>query len=131
MKIRNTSETKIIGLGNINVLPGKTETVPVEFEKNPALDVYVKAGVAKIINEKPAKNADDSKETVDDTTKKADEEKAKAEKEAEELRQKRLNDLKDASEEEVAKLADELGINPADCKDPADVLKKVKAALKK
>ena len=61
-------------------------------------------------------------------------EKAAAEKaaaEAEELRKARLATVDKLNEEELGKLANELGINPADCKDQADVLKKVKAALKK
>ena len=43
----------------------------------------------------------------------------------------KLDSLKDASDEDVAALAQELGINPAECKDQADVRKKVKAALSK
>ena len=55
----------------------------------------------------------------------------KAREEAEDLRQARLASLNGISEEALGRLAVELGINPADCKDQADVLKKVKAALKK
>lgn len=43
----------------------------------------------------------------------------------------RLAALEGISEEALGKMANELGINPAECKDQADVLKKVKAALKK
>ena len=56
---------------------------------------------------------------------------AQAAEEAEALRQSRLASLEGISEEDLGKLANELGINPAECKDQADVLKKVKAALKK
>ena len=49
---------------------------------------------------------------------------------AEALRQARLASLKGITDEALGSLAIELGINPAECKDQADVLKKVKAALK-
>lgn len=49
---------------------------------------------------------------------------------AEALRQARLASLKGITDEALGSLAVELGINPAECKDQADVLKKVKAALK-
>ena len=55
----------------------------------------------------------------------------KAGEDAEALRQARLASLNGISEEDLGRLANEIGINPADCKDQADVLKKVKAALKK
>ena len=35
------------------------------------------------------------------------------------------------TEEELAAVAIEMGVNPAECKDVADIRKKVKAALKK
>lgn len=62
-----------------------------------------------------------------------EEDKAKAEAEAKAAAEKKakLDSLKDASDEDVAALAQELGINPAECKDLADVRKKVKAALSK
>lgn len=65
--------------------------------------------------------------------KKAEEDKAKAEAEAKAAAEKKakLDSLKDASDEDVAALVQELGINPAECKDLADVRKKVKAALSK
>lgn len=65
--------------------------------------------------------------------KKAEEDKAKVEAEAKAAAEKKakLDSLKDASDEDVAALAQELGINPAECKDLADVRKKVKAALSK
>lgn len=43
----------------------------------------------------------------------------------------RLASLEGISEEALARLANELGINYAKCKDQADVLKKVRAALEK
>ena len=50
---------------------------------------------------------------------------------AEALRKARLASLNTLNAEELGRMANELGINPADCKDQADVMKKVRAALKK
>lgn len=47
------------------------------------------------------------------------------------IRKNRLASLKNISDEDLAKLAEELEINPADCIDSADMLKKVRAALSK
>lgn len=126
MKIENISSGKIIGVGEVTVLPGETKEVPKAYETSPILDVYKKLGFAKITG-KPK------------TVEKTEEEKAlekeevekKAAEDAEALRQARLASLKGISEEDLGKMANELGINPAECKDQADVLKKVKAALKK
>ena len=125
MKIENIS-SKIIGIGEVTVLPGETQDVPVAFERSPILEVYKKANLAKITGKAstPSKTA---KEIADE---KAEAEKKAAE-EAEVLRKARLDSLEGASAEDIGKLAIELGINPAECKDEADVLKKVKAALKK
>lgn len=125
MKIENISN-KIIGIGDITILPGEIKTIPVNYEHSPVLNVYQKCKLAKVTGE-PIIPAKTSAEIVA--------EKAEAEKkvieDAEKLRKERLAMLEGASEETIAKLADELGINPAECKDQADVLKKVKAALKK
>ena len=83
-------------------------------------------GVAKITGT-PGKSAKSAKET--EAEKKAAAKKAAEEAEA--LRQARLASLEGITDEALASLANELGINPADCKDQADVLKKVKAALEK
>ena len=55
----------------------------------------------------------------------------KAQTDAEALRKARLASLNTLNAEELGRMANELGINPADCKDQADVMKKVRAALKK
>lgn len=125
MKIENISG-KIIGIGDLTVLPGETKDIPQEYEASPILEVYKKIGMAKITGKAsiPAKTAEQI------AAEKAAAEK-KATDEAEALRQTRLASLDGISEEDLGKLANELGINPAECKDQADVLKKVKAALKK
>ena len=39
MKLRNKSETKIITLGGVSILPGETGELPCEFEQNPLLKI--------------------------------------------------------------------------------------------
>lgn len=126
MKIENISDGKIIGIGDATVLPGETKDIPEAYETSPILEVYKRNGFAKITGkpksiekseaEKAAAEADAAKKAAQD---------------AEALRQARLAALEGISEEDLGKMANELGINPAECKDQADVLKKVKAALKK
>lgn len=106
IKMTNLSE-KVIGVGEATVLPGETKEVPRAFETSPILEVYKNMGLVSLSGKPTA------------ATKAAAEKKAK------------LDSLKDASDEDVAALAQELGINPAECKDLADVRKKVKAALSK
>lgn len=125
MKIKNIGG-KIIGIGEVTVLPGETKDIPVAYENSPALDVYKNMKMAEITG-KPAKQA---KTAAEKEAEKAEAEKKAAE-EAEALRQSRLASLEGISEEDLGKLANELGINPADCKDQADVLEKVKEALEK
>lgn len=125
MKIKNISG-KVIGINNVVVLPGETKEIPSAYERSPILEVYRKTGMATIIG-----NAKTPKKSPEEVAKaKAEAEEAKAI-EAEELRKKRLASVSKLSEEELATLAEELGINPAECKDQADVTKKVRAALKK
>lgn len=125
MKIENIGG-KIIGIGEVTVLPGETKEIPKSHETSPILEVYKNLGMAKITGKAtaPAKTAEQIAEEKAAAEKKAAEE-------AEALRQARLASLEGISEEDLGKLANELGINPAECKDQADVLKKVKAALKK
>ena len=126
MKIENTSSGKIIGIGEVSVLPGETKEIPEAYETSPILEVYQRQGFVKITGKPKAAQKSGEKADAD----KAAEDKKTAE-EAEALRQSRLASLEGISEEDLGKLANELGINPAECKDQADVLKKVKAALKK
>jgi hypothetical protein len=126
MQIENTTKGKIIGVGDVTVLPGEIKDIPGDYENNPVLDIYVKKGFARISG--GAKAIEKSNEEI--AVEKASAE-AQAKADAEALRQARLAALSGISEEDLGKMALELGINPADCKDQADVLKKVKAALKK
>lgn len=120
MKLKNISNSKIIGLGDISVFPGQTLDVPKGFIGNPALNLYKELGLAVI-----------TEDTEDvETTKQKKEDKGNFDKE-EELRKARLASLKGISDENLAKLADELEINRAECVDTADMLKKVKVALRK
>lgn len=124
LKMTNTS-AKVIGVGDVTVLPGETKEVPSAFENSPVLEVYKNMGLIALSGKAKA-----------EADKKAAEEKAAAEKAEEEAKAEadkkaKLEALKDASDEDVAKWANELGINPAECKDLADVRKKVKAALGK
>ena len=48
MKIENTSSGKIIGIGEVSVLPGETKEIPEAYETSPILEVYRKQGFAKI-----------------------------------------------------------------------------------
>ena len=125
IKMTNLSE-KVIGVGEVTVLPGETEEVPIAFETSPILEVYKNMGLVSLSGKSTAA-------TKAAAEKKAEEDKAKAEAEAKAAAEKKakLDSLKDASDEDVAALAQELGINPAECKDLADVRKKVKAALSK
>lgn len=125
IKMTNLSE-KVIGVGEATVLPGETKEVPRAFETSPILEVYKNMGLVSMSG-KPTTTTKAAAE------KKAEEDKEKAEAEAKAAAEKKakLDSLKDASDEDVAALAQELGINPAECKDLADVRKKVKAALSK
>lgn len=125
IKMTNLSE-KVIGVGEVTVLPGETKEVPRAFETSPILEVYKNMGLVSL----SGKSTSATKAAAE---KKAEEDKAKAEAEAKAAAEKKakLDGLKDASDEEVAALAQELGINSAECKDLADVRKKVKAALSK
>lgn len=124
MKIRNISDGKIIGIGDVTVLPGETREVPAAYETSPILEVYKSLKLAEIIGS-PAKDAGKK-----ESAKSAQEKKAKASA-AEKLRKERLANIDIMSDEEVAAIAKEYGINPASCKDLADVREKVKAALEK
>lgn len=126
MKIENISDGKIIGIGDVTVLPGEVKDIPKAYETSPILEVYKKCGLAKITGKAstPVKTDEEIAAEKAAAAKKAADE-------AEALRQARLKSLDGISEEDLGKLANELGINPAECKDQADVLKKVKAALKK
>ena len=118
MKIENIS-SKVIGIGDVTVLPGETQEVPAEFENSIALEVYKSMGFITISGSAQEALSDHAEDEIRPVDTEVEDKKAK------------LESLKNASEEDVAKLANELGINPAECKDLADVKKKVKEALSK
>lgn len=126
MKIENISNGKIIGIGEVSILPGETKDIPEAYETSPILEIYRTNGFANIIGKPNAVQKTDEKAAADKAAAEAE-----AAEKAEALKQARLASLEGISTEELGKLANELGINPAECKDQADVLKKVKAALKK
>lgn len=119
MKIRNIG-SKIIGIGEETVLPGEVKEVPKAFERSPILEVYKEIGMAEIITDPVIEHVAEPKMN-NPVTEKDDLEDAAA---AEALRQARLASLKGITDEALGSLAVELGINPAECKDQADVLKK-------
>ncbi len=125
MKIENISEGKVIGIGTITVLPGETKEIPDSFERSPVLEVYKRMGLARITGKPFCTDVDIKAAEMEEAAEKRTREELEA------LRQARLAALNTLNVEELGRLAVELGINPADCKDQADVLKKVRAALKK
>ena len=126
LNITNISE-KVIGFGSLAVLPGETVEVPFSFEQNPILGVYKNMGIVTISGNATSAGQADAEKGNTETEKNEDTTAKKADAEKED----KLAALKDASDEDVAKQANELGINPAECKDQSDVRKKVKAALSK
>lgn len=123
MKIKNISK-KIIGIGELVLLPHEAGVVPEAYSKSIVLDIYRSNGLIEVLVE----SEDNKAEGDDGLTEEADIASGEA---AETLRKARLASLKGISDQDLGKLANELGINPADCKDMADMLKKVKDALKK
>lgn len=122
MKVENVSG-KIIVIGNTVLLPGETKELEANFENGAALDAQKTLGFVKVTG-KASRTA-----TVELGSEDADGE--NDEEQAEALRKSRLASLKNISEEDLAVLANQLGIRPETCKDTEDVLKKVKEALKK
>lgn len=123
MELVNISKSKIIGIGGISALPGMTVKVPKGFETNPALKMYKDVGLAIIVEDSVVENSDNADSSTENSIVDKDD--------AEKIRKNRLASLKNISDEDLAKLAEELEINPADCIDSADMLKKVRAALSK
>lgn len=119
MKAKNISE-KVIGIGEATILPGETRDVPVAYESSPVLEIYKQAGFLEVSG-KPQRGAKTTPNDAGDNSSRED---------GEALKKARLASLDGITEEGLAELAMQLGINPAECKDQADVLKKVKAALK-
>ncbi len=126
MKVRNKSN-KIIGIGEVNVLPDAVCVVPEKYENSIVIETYERLGFIEIVEAAKTKTDAEAAEEQRalEESRKADE-LAKAEE-----RKARLAAVDAMDEEALASLAIEVGVNPAECKDIADVKKKVKAALKK
>ena len=126
--VENISKGKPIGIGSVTILPGETKSVPITHWGSPVLRMYADLGFLRIIEDGVAEKSgaagvpDAAKESAPEVT---------AEDAAEALRKARLDSLPTLDETALGKLAEEIGVNPADCKDAADMRKKVKAALKK
>ena len=118
MYIKNITDGKVIGIGDVYVLPGETREVPTAYEKSIALEAYEKMGMAKIVG-KPKKEAKAGKP--------ADESHNAIEEEETETEGYNVDTM---SDEELAEKAIQLGINPASCKDVKALRTKVKRMLK-
>ena len=137
LRITNTTKGKVIGVGKEVILPGESKIIQEEFANNPVLDFYKQKGfirTAKVLDKntaakkgRKAQNSDASKTAMPDE---ASTDAVEAEDADEALRKARLASLKNITDDALGKLAQELGINPADCKDIADMKKKVREALK-
>ena len=140
LKVENASAGKIIGIGAETILPGESKVIPKKYEQNPMLNFYEEKGFLKVTEAPDDKeyftsgqvmNALDRMKPDVDDSEAAEESAPDAEDAAETLRKARLASLNSLDETALGKLAGEVGVNPADCKDMADMKKKVRAALKK
>lgn len=120
MKLKNNSKSKIIGIGEVTILPEKTATIHDRYREHPIVKFYINRKMVSVIEEPveiPVETNDgnSNRDTVD----------------LEVIRKARLASLKDITDENLSKLAEELGISPSECVDIADMTKKVRAALRK
>lgn len=133
MKVTNKCN-KIIGFGDVTILPGDTKEIPVAYEKNPVIDFYKKNNFISVTG-KPTEPDKSPEQIAFEAALKniqEEEEKENARKEAEAIvNAMKATELTPDDENELSRIAELYGINPADCKDSADVLKKVKTVLKK
>ena len=120
MKITNISE-KVIGFGDKPVLPGDSLDVPAEYEGNPIIDTYKDLGMVTVSGASPKKKA----------AKKAAADDAKDDSSIADLRKAQLEALPNMSDEEVAGLAKELGVDLGGRRIIKKKREKVKAALSK
>ena len=116
MYIKNITDGKVIGIGDVYVLPGETREVPASYEGSIALEVYERLGMAKITGK--GKKVAKTDKPVEDPQPAIEED------EAEEV------DVDAMSDEELAEMAIKLGINPASCKDMKALRTKVKRQMK-
>lgn len=123
MKIKNISN-KIIGIDSYTLLPDEIQDLPASVVKSNAVTIYKDAKFIEVLSNEtdecetealPFEEKPEDIEAVAENDSNAD----------------KLARIKEASDEEIAAWAKELGINPATCKTQADVRKKVKAALSK
>ncbi len=132
VSVKNISDGKIVGIGEVVVLPGETKAVGDEYAHSASLKAYEDAGFISIIGdakEAPRGYTETTEASTEEVT--PDNTDDDSEDAILELRKSQIKALPKMNEEEVGKIAKELGINPADCKDAADVKKKVKAELTK
>ena len=107
-KITNISNSKIITIGNVVLLPGQTANVPAQFEKNPVLKTYRDLGFV-LMSEGPVVSGFTAP-AVDAAAVETKSAETKAESDAEaaeNLRKARLASLKGISEEGLGALAKE------------------------
>lgn len=132
MKIKNISN-KIIGLGTMSVLPEETQEVPIQFERHPSLQTYIDMKLFEVVEGSKQPVHIEREEIIIEHHNEPSIERSEVTEESEDdiknLRKAQLAALKSMSNEDVGKLAKELGINPASCKDQADVKKKVRSIL--
>ena len=131
MKIKNISASKIIGIGDVTVLPGETKDIPPEYEKNPVLSVYQKMGFAKILSEHSEKTQEDAHEDHGKDSNEENVQEVAREQALAALNAMKPTALTEDDQQYLATCAMAYGVNPADCKSQADLLKKLKAMLKK
>ena len=125
MKIKNISN-KIIGIDSYTLLPDEIQDLPASIVKSNAVAIYKDAKFIEVLSNETGEAETEAlpfEEVLEDED---IEPVAENESNADKLAR-----IKEASDEEIAAWAKELGINPATCKTQADVRKKVKAALSK
>ncbi len=134
MKIENISDGKVIGIGGVTVLPGKSADIPDVYERSPILAVYERLGIARIKGKPSCRQ-----KTPEELEEEQEAARKKAAMEAELAKEQALaivNAMKPAEltlaeQAELFRLSSQYGVNPADCKDQADIVKKLKTVLKK
>ena len=125
MKIKNLSG-KVIGIGDLILLPGKTDTLPVDMESNPVVKKYEEQKLVKLTGEKSgyASESEPEKPISHIQEQEADESTMKSAKAF-------YENFDNQTYEDIVSMAAFLGLDPSAMKDEADVKKKVKSALKK
>lgn len=128
MKVKNL-QARVIGIGDVTILPDQEKEIPKKYEKNPALADYEALGFISITRDpapKPAEKTEKPEKKAEPAVKRDQHADAKTRKSQ---LLKEVND--NVSEERLAAIAKELGINMATVKSQAGLLKKVKTELSK